>query len=273
MNRIDEKLKKSTNGRAGSLLPFFTAGYPTRDTFCEMVIQADKLGAAVIEIGLPYSDSIADGPVIQSSYNHVLERGQSLADIFESIAELRPRLSCGLVAMGSYSLIQRFGRQSFLKRAAEVGFDGVLIPDMPVEESAQTRNETEQVGLHFIGLVAPTTQPARLTAIVQSSSGFVYQVAVAGTTGERTDLTSTLADQIARVREATTLPICVGFGVATPDHVREVCQVADGAIVGSAIVRRITSAIEQQADADRIVDTVSTYLASLIAALPQNTTG
>jgi tryptophan synthase alpha chain len=224
------------------------------------------LGAAVVEIGEPYSDSIADGPTIQHSFHAALERGHRLEDTFEMVSHIRDSVSCGLVSMVSYSVVHRIGVDRFVHDAATAGFDGVIFPDVPVEESRECASAAGDAGLCYVGLTAPTTTPARVAAIAESSTGFIYQIAASGTTGERVAIWSDLGAAVARIREHSDKPVCVGFGVSTADHVREVCKVADGVIVGSALVRRIGEALKRGGSAN-IIDELGSFLADLSSGL------
>jgi len=263
MNRIVERLASRRAAGKRALLPYLTAGYPDAPTSLELIRAADRAGAAVVEIGFPYSDSVADGPVIQESFHAVLERGFRVSDALALAAEARPTVRCALVAMLSYALIHRVGVSAFLREAKAVGFDGIIVPDVPVEESESLRDTARAVDLCFVGLVAPTSSAERRREIARTSTGFLYQIARAGTTGERADLPPELDREVADLRAHTQLPICVGFGVSTPEHVRAVCQVANGAIVGSAIVRRIRDGVREGRPLDRIVNDVGAYLAEL----------
>lgn len=253
------------------MLPYFTSGFPDLATALAIVRHADALGVTAVEIGIPYSDSVADGPVIQESFNYVLQRGWKLEDSFNLVSELRPSVQCAIVAMVSYTLVHRLGVDTFMARAADAGFDGVIVPDLPVEESAGVVSSAQRANLCHIGLVAPTTCPARREAIARASSGFIYEIAVAGITGERRSLSPTLADDVGRLREVSGLPVCVGFGISTADHVREVCAVADGAIVGSAIIRRIADALDQGLDLAALPDLTGAVLEELMAGLTTET--
>lgn len=263
-DRFHASFTRARDARRGNLLPYVTSGYPDLNTSSEIIARAAALGATVIEVGIPYSDSIADGPVIQQSFHAALERGLRLRDTFEMIARIRPRVECALAAMVSYSLVHRAGRDAFLREAAEAGFDGVILPDLPLEESAEAIAAAESAGLRYIGLVAPTSSPERRERIAKSSTGFVYQIAVAGTTGERGALPVTLKDDVASLRRSTTLPVCVGFGIATAEQVRQVCDVADGAIVGSAIVRRVTDSVQRGDSPSRVVESTAAFIGELM---------
>lgn len=272
MNRIEQRFRANASAGRRALLPYFTSGYPDFTTSLTIVRRADALGATVVEIGIPYSDSVADGPVIQESFNYVLQRGWKLEDSFNLVSELRPSVQCAVVAMVSYTLVYRLGVDTFMARAADAGFDGVIVPDLPVEESAGAVLAAQRVNLCHIGLVAPTTSAARREAIARTSTGFIYEIAVAGITGERRSLSPTLAEDVARLRDVSGLPVCVGFGISTAEHVREVCAVADGAIVGSAIIRRITDALDQGLEFAALPDLTGSFLEELMAGVTPETT-
>lgn len=260
--RITERLIAARPG--GSLVPYFTSGFPDVATTAEIIRRADRLQVAAVEIGIPYSDSIADGPVIQASFHAALSRGHRVADAFRMVAELRSTVECALIAMLSYSIVHKLGLQRFMADAANAGFDGVILPDVPIEEARPISAEAKRAGLCHIGLVAPTTDTERRRKIVEGSSGFVYQIATAGTTGERASVASALEEKVAALRQSTSLPICVGFGISTAEHVRSVCRYADGAIVGSALVRRLGEGVESGLDRDGIADSVEQALADLL---------
>lgn len=266
-NRIARRLDANRRAGGGTLLPYLTAGFPDAATTAALVVEADRAGAGVVEIGFPYSDSIADGPVIQASFHYALANGHRVEDAFRLVAEVRSKVTCGLVAMVSYSIVSRIGLDGFMDRAAAVGFDGVILPDVPIEESPVTAAAAGRAGLCHVGLVAPSTSTQRRRAIAESSTGFIYQIAAAGTTGERSGLPPGLAEEVGRLRSVSGVPVCVGFGVRDADQVREVCRFADGAIVGSAIVRRIDEGIQRSADPDEIVSAVGGFLRSLATGL------
>lgn len=263
LDRLTERLRGLAAPQRGTLLPYYTAGLPDDAGTVALIRSADELGVAAVELGFPYSDSIADGPVIQDSFYQVLERGQRVAEVFALAAEVRPTVACGLIAMVSYSIVYRLGVRDFMTRAAEAGFDGVIVPDVPVEETQALTAATASANLCHIGLVAPTTQPARRAAIARASTGFVYQIAVAGTTGERAELPAELPAEVAALRRESGLPVCVGFGISTPAQVRAVCAAADGAIVGSALVRRVCAAAAEGLRGEELAARVQPFLAEL----------
>jgi len=264
-NRITQRLADAQ--QRGALLPYFTSGFPDLDTIAELIRRADRLGVAAVELGVPYSDSIADGPVIQSSFYAALANGHRLDHALGLVRDVRGDVDCALIAMLSYSLVYRRGLDRFMTDAAAAGFDGVILPDVPAEEAKPTADAAHGAGLCHIGLVAPTTEPKRLAEIVANTSGFVYQIAVAGTTGERATITATLESSVSAIRQLTSTPVCVGFGISTADHVRNVCRFADGAIVGSALVRRIADAVDHGLDRDAVADTVEASIAQLLTGL------
>ncbi len=265
-NRVVARLAEKAQAKVGAVLPYFTAGYPDNATAAEFIRRADALGAPVIEIGVPYSDSIADGPVIQDSFNYVLARSYRLDDAFDLVRQVRESVTCGLVAMVSFSIVHRYGLDRFMRVACAAGLDGVILPDVPAEEAAATLHAATSANLCHIGLIAPTTCETRTKAIARTSTGFIYQIAVSGTTGERAMVADALSSEVAAVRRVSNLPVCVGFGVSRPEHVRSVCKVADGAIVGSGIVRRIGDGIEAGADHAQIADSVSAFIGTLTEA-------
>ncbi len=261
-NRIEMAFADRQVGKV-RLLPYFTSGFPDNTVVAGIILAADRLGCPVIEIGVPFSDSIADGPVIQESFHYALERGHKVQHAFELAAQVRASVNCGLLAMISFSLVERMGLSVFAREASLAGFDGLVLPDVPIEESDDVTGTLESVGLAHVGLVAPTTSPSRRRAIVERSRGFVYQIAATGTTGERDDLPAGLTEDVASLRGLTSLPICVGFGISTPQQVRQVCAAADGAIVGSVMIRRLAEALRQGEDGKGIIQAALDLLRGL----------
>ena len=265
-SRIKDRFTRSTAGGRGALVPYFTSGFPTPEVTEALIRRADLLNVPVVEIGVPYSDSIADGPVIQESFHYVLQSGYRLADTFELVERVRSSVECALVAMLSYSIVHRNGTDGFFSRAAAAGFDGVIVPDVPMEEAGAVSKAALDAGLCYVGLVAPSTAPARKVRIAEASSGFIYQIAVSGTTGERSGSSESVEGAVDELRRISPLPVCVGFGVSTADHVRSICGFADGAIVGSAIVRRLLEAQQAGETSDNMVESVSEFLTELATA-------
>jgi tryptophan synthase alpha chain len=237
MNPVDELFQRLRSQGRKAFIPFITAGDPDLDTTTLLARELADHGADLLEIGFPYSDPIADGAVIQASYSRALEKGLKINDIFAWAGGLS--LDMPLVAMVSYSLVHHRGPDRFLAQAQAAGFSGAIIPDLPVEESEMLALKAAALDFKLIHLVTPTTPTERALRIAKSSTGFLYCVSVTGITGERAQLPQELLGQIGWLRQQTILPICVGFGISKPDHVRMLRDVADGVIVGSALVRRL----------------------------------
>jgi tryptophan synthase alpha chain len=250
LNRIDALFARLRTENRRALMPFVTAGDPDLGTTALLITELINQGAHLIEVGIPYSDPIADGPVIAASYHRALENGVKVAHIFQTLRTLRaegsPRINdTPLVTMVSYAIIYRLGTDRYLNEAATAGVDGLIVPDLPVEESAGLIDKATRRGLKLIQLITPTTPRERAVEVAGSTTGFVYYVSVAGITGERSGLPAGLVETVAWLRTQTDLPICIGFGISGPDQVRQLAPVADGLIVGSAIVRRLSEAVNR----------------------------
>ena len=247
MNAIDALFARLRAQGRKAFIPFLTAGDPELAATVQLARSLPARGADLLEIGFPYSDPIADGPVIQASYTRALDRGVRVSDMFAAARQVAaaPEFAGGgvpLVAMVSYSLIHRRGPEAFLGQAAEAGFSGAIVPDLPFEESEPLTRLAAGRDFKLVQLVTPTTPRPRAAEIARRSTGFLYCVSVAGITGERDRLPDQLLDQLQWLRQQTDLPLCVGFGISKPDHVRMLRDVADGVIVGSALVRRMEQA-------------------------------
>lgn len=223
-----------------ALVPFIPAGYPDLATTQALLPALEEAGASAIEIGIPFSDPIADGPTIQSAFTAALAAGIRLADVFKAISEVRAKVSLPLIAMVSYSIPFRYGLDRFLAEAKQAGFDGVIFPDLPPPEGGPVGEKIKAAGLEHTLLIAPTTAPARRKTIADLCSGFVYYMSLSGITGERDKLPPDVEQNVRQIKSLTDRPVCVGFGISKPEHLAQLAGVADGAIVGSAIVKRIT---------------------------------
>ena len=216
-----------------TLLPFVTAGYPSLAATAAVLKQFEAIGVRVCELGVPFTDPIADGPVIQNSYTEALAAGVTTEQIFDVVRDFRAAGgTLALLAMVSFSIIYHHGPQEFIARAAEAGLDGLIVPDLPVDESASTEAIAADAGLALVLLIAPTTPPERQALIARHSRGFIYYISVAGITGERDKLPDETIAAVAELRKHTDTPVCVGFGISNPQTVEQVCRVADGAIEG-----------------------------------------
>lgn len=222
-----------------TFMPFVTAGDPDLDVTADVLRTLAESKVDLIELGFPYSDPIADGPVIQASYTRALGKHVTVDGIFAMMKSLESANMPPVLAMVSFAIIFRFGIEKFVKTAADCGFSGLIIPDLPAEEAADMAALAGQTGLDLVQLIAPTTTKERTQQILDASSGFVYCISVAGTTGVRQQLPEELTEQLKQLRQKTSLPLAVGFGISGPDQVQALEGVADGIIVGSAVVRRI----------------------------------
>jgi tryptophan synthase alpha chain len=246
MNPIDALFQRLRSEQRKAFIPFVTAGDPDLTFTGQLVREMVQRGASLVEIGFPYSDPIADGSVIQASYTRALAQGLRVGDVFACVRRLldSPDLAVGvpLVAMVSYSLVHCGGLETFLQQAQNAGLSGAIVPDLPVEEAEELARLAAGRDFKLIQLVTPTTPRERAVRIARVSTGFLYCVSVTGITGEREHLPEELLGQLAWLRTQTELPICVGFGISKPEHVRMLRDVADGIIVGSALVRRLEHA-------------------------------
>ncbi len=270
MNRIDALFTRLKAEGRRALMPFLTAGDPDLATTAVLIHELVNRGANLIEVGIPYSDPIADGPVIAASYHRALEHGIKMNHIFQTLRTLRAEGSeamraTPLVSMVSYSIIARIGVERYLDDAATAGLDGLIVPDLPVEESESLQEKATARGLKLIQLITPTTPRERALEIARLTTGFIYYVSVAGITGERKALPADLKDNVAWLRTQTDLPICIGFGIGSPEQVKELVPVADGLIVGSALVRRLGEAVHRPRA--ELVKEIGDFVASLAEAL------
>ncbi len=239
LNPIDALFRRLRAEGRKAFIPFLTAGDPDMAATVSVARELAGRGASLLEIGFPYSDPIADGPVIQASYTRALGRGLRLADVFAGVRAIRQAVAAPLAGMVSYTLLHRRGIAAFLDQSRDAGLSGLIVPDLPVEEADELIQLAAARELKLIQLITPTTPPDRAARIARTSTGFLYYVSVTGITGERDRLPPELLDQLRRLRGLTELPVCVGFGISKPEHVRLLREAADGVIVGSALVRRL----------------------------------
>lgn len=268
MNRIDALFAEARKNQQTVFIPFLTAGDPNLAatvTLAQRIFQvAAEVGVPLLlELGFPYSDPIADGATIQTSYTRALAHGIKVAEIFAAAKSLRAGTETPIVAMVSYSLVFRKGPMEFLAQAREAGFDGAIVPDLPVEEAAELHALANGMDFKLIQLVAPTTPPERALEILRTTTGFVYCVSVTGITGERKELPPELSERISWLRENTRLPVAVGFGVSRPEQVKSLARDADGVIVGSAIVGKLANLTGKADEINGIAKFVGTLLEPL----------
>lgn len=225
------------------LIPFITGGHPSIESTAQVLPALERAGAAIIEVGFPFTDPIADGPVIAQSMHQALQKGVTPRAIFNVVRRVRPSVEAALLAMVTDSIITRMGPERFIREAAEAGFDGLIVPDIDLEAAVPLAGLARLHHLSFTLLVAPTTAEDRIKRIVELCSGFVYVLARVGITGERRELDEqALQQRLAQIRRHTSLPLAVGFGISNVQQVRSVARLADGVIVGSALVRRMQAA-------------------------------
>lgn len=265
MNRIDAIFENLRGSGGRALMPFITAGDPDLATTARLLPALEQAGASVVELGIPFSDPVADGPVIQASMSRALDAGVRVRAVFEMVAAVRAEVELGLVAMVSYSIVHRVGLGRFVGEAADAGIDGFIFPDLPIEEADEAIAAVREAGLVMSMLIAPTTPIERAERIARASSGFVYVVSRPGITGESAALPEGLPERIERLRDTTDLPVAVGFGISSAEQVREVARVADAAIVGSALVRRIAEHRDQGPDA--VIEHAVAFTRQLAAGL------
>jgi len=235
MNRIESAFVNKP-----IFMPYFPLGYPDLDTSIDIIEALAKNGADLIEVGLSFSDPLADGPVIQHATQIALEKGITVKKSLEAVKEIRKRgVDIPLILMGYYNPMLAYGLEKFVRDAVEAGADGFIVPDLPMEEADEFVEASHDSPLPLIQMLAPTSPNERMEAIARNAKGFIYLVSVTGVTGERKSISEGLGDLIARVREHTSAPVCVGFGIGTPEQAKQVGALADGVIVGSACVKTI----------------------------------
>ncbi len=256
MNRIANAFKNKP-----IFMPYFPLGYPDLDTSINVIEALAKNGADLIEVGLSFSDPLADGPVIQKATQVALEKGITVKKSLEAVKELRKRgVDIPLILMGYYNPMLAYGLEKFIRDAVDAGVDGFIVPDLPMEEADEFHAALNGVDAPLIPMLAPTSSPERMEIIARNAKGFIYLVSVTGITGERKSLAEGLGDLIAQVREHTSAPVCVGFGISTPEQAREVGKMADGVIVGTACVRTIGGS-------EKPMETAKQFAAGFHAAL------
>ena len=240
MNRIDEHLGALKSQGKKALITFLTAGDPSLEFTKKAVKIMQDEGVDLIEIGVPFSDPSADGPTIQAADMRALEQGTDIFKVFDMVAEIRAEITVPMVFLLYYNVIVQYGAEAFFKKCAEVGIDGLIIPDLPFEESGEVAEYTEKYGVYQINLVSPTSRD-RIEKIAKNSKGFLYCVSSLGVTGEKSTFNTNFDEFFSIINKHSAVPACVGFGISNGEQVRELAAYCDGAIVGSAIVKAIAS--------------------------------
>ena len=262
MGRIRRTFDRLRTIHERALIPYVTAGDPDMETTKALVREMARRGGDIIEIGVPFSDPLADGPLVQRASQRALQGGTTMRKILHMVGELRSDVDAPLVLMTYYNPVFRYGEAAFVADALAAGVDGLIVPDLPPEEANTLIDLTSETLLDLIFLVAPTSTPERMASIAAASRGFIYYVSRLGTTGVRDRLSDDLRSMLAQLRSVTSKPIAVGFGVSTPEHVRLVAEMADGVVVASAILKLI----EDLPDRSKVLEKVGDFVAELKAA-------
>jgi tryptophan synthase alpha chain len=264
MGRIEAKFEALKEKREKALIPFVSGGDPDPARTAEIILTLEHAGADIVELGVPFSDATADGPVIQASSTRALRAGASLEKILAMVSEVRRTSEIPIVLFGYYNPIHAIGPERFAKEAASAGVDGVLVVDLPFEESSELRQFTDSAGIDFIPLIAPTTGPERARRILRDGCGFLYFISVTGVTGTAKGSACEIESNIKRLRKISRLPVAVGFGITTPAQAAEIGPHADGIVVGSELVRLI----HQHRESGAMEAAVTSFVGDLKRALP-----
>lgn len=260
MNRIDKKFKELKAQAKKAFIAFIMAGDPSLSATKKLIFELAKQGADIIELGVPFSDPLADGPTIQKASERGLKSRTTLPSVFNLVRNVRLEIETPIVFLIYYNLVFHYGLARFVKDAVASGVDGVVIPDLPPEESKDLRIVAKKCGLSVIHLLSPTSSSYRIKKISNASTGFIYYVSLTGTTGARKNLSEGLALNLKNIKRLTKKPVCVGFGISTREQVKELQKIADGAIVGSAIIK----VIEQNIGKKDLVRRVGKFVRGLI---------
>jgi tryptophan synthase alpha chain len=257
MSRIKAKFNELRKSKKKAFIAFITAGYPSLSVTQKLVLEFAKSGVDLVELGVPFSDPLADGAIIQESSQYALKKGTNLSDILTLVKRLRLQTEIPLCLMTYYNPVFSFGEERFARAASLAGVDGVIVPDLPPEEGAGLREALIKNGLDLISFVAPTTSLKRMKRIASAARGFIYYVSLTGVTGIRSDLPAEIKENLKRIKKMTKKPVCVGFGISSPAQIRELNKFADGVIVGSAIVKEIRDNINKQDIIKRVAKKVA----------------
>jgi tryptophan synthase alpha chain len=262
-NRIDEKFAHLRDIGRKAFIPYITAGDPTLDRTHQLVLALERAGADIIELGIPFSDPLADGKTNQEAAERALKNNVTLAQVIDLVASLRQETQIPIIFFTYVNPVFQYGFERFAADAAAAGVDGVLALDQPPEEAEQCKRAMDACGLKTIFLIAPTSTEERIRKITAQASGFIYYVSRTGVTGEGDTISTDIAEHLDLIRKYSSLPIAVGFGISNPEHVSLVAETADAVVVGSAIVHKVGDG----GDADQMVADVESFVASLCAPL------
>jgi len=261
MNRIESTFKELKNSGAKGIITYLTAGYPGLEATEELVMAMAESGVTMVELGVPFSDPVADGPVIQAASMRSLQNKTTLADVLSLSKRLREKLTIPLLIITYYNPVYAYGVERFVGEVKNSGIDGVIVPDLPLEESDWLAGKLQKENIHFIYMLSPTSTRQRMITTVQKATGFIYCVSTAGVTGTRDAIPKEGLSLLARIRELTELPLALGFGISTPQQVASLGDGADAAIIGSAIIKLI----DQGGNKEQIKDRMKTYLGEFMS--------
>jgi len=258
--QISAAFAKALGKKTAALMPYYTLGYPDRETSLN-VVEAIAADSDLIELGIPFSDPLADGPTIQHSTQIALENGATVAGCLDMVRELRHRgVQVPICLMGYYNPMLAYGLDRFISEAQSAGVQGFIVPDLPPEEAGELEHLAAEAGLAYIYFLAPTSSMERIDQVTQQAQGFIYLVSVTGVTGARQALHADLAEFVQRVRSSSAVPLAIGFGISTPAQAASVAQLTDGVIVGSALINAVNAADDKPAAAAAFVQTLSIAL-------------
>lgn len=266
MNRIQKRFRKLEKEGKKAFIPFITAGDPDLDTSKALVLELEKRGADIIELGVPFSDPLADGPIIQRASQRALRKGVSLPKILELVKDLRQKVEIPLILMGYYNPIFKYGEKKFIEKASDAGVDGLIIADLPPEEAQSLLKEVRKNNLALIFLLTPVSSEERIKLVCKSSQGFIYCVAYAGVTGEEKKDEENLKNLVARIHSLISTPVGIGFGISSPSAARKAASLAEAVIVGSAIIKKI----EEHQESKSLVKGVGIFTESLVKAVKES---
>lgn len=266
--RIGERFKELLKRDEKALITFITAGDPDLKRTEEIIYALKRGGADIIELGIPFSDPMADGPTIQASSERALRNGITIRDILNTVRGIRRKDDIPIILFGYYNPIFNYGLKDFARDAKDAGVDGVLVVDLPPEEADELKIHTDQNGLDLIFLLTPTSDEHRMSLVASRAKGFIYYVSVTGVTGARKELPFKIRESVERARGFTDLPICVGFGISTPEQARGFAEFVDGIVVGSAIVR----IIEENQQSSELLDKVERFVRGLKQGMAERKT-
>ncbi len=257
MSRIEGKFKELRRKDEKALIAYITAGDPSLDATEDLIVALAAAGVDIMEIGVPFSDPTADGPVIQAAAQRALKSGTTLKKVLDMVKKVRRRADVPVVLFGYYNPIFNYGGKRFADDARKAGVDAVLVVDLPPEEAWELRRHTDPAGIDFISLIAPTTGDERIRKIASGACGFLYYISVTGVTGTKVPEPADIKKDVARIRRLSGLPVAVGFGISTPRQAGEIAPLADGVVVGSAFVKLI----EENSGKDDLVSLIAEYAA------------